>query len=81
MNIFSLLTGTTLGDTTQQQWYNMNDQYQQSYYGNNNQQISGINNYASPPQTSYYTANQQTGNAYRNGQGYNWQQNNYQQQQ
>lgn len=58
----------------------MNDQYQQSYYGNN-QQMSGINNYASAPQTSYYTANQQTENTYENGQGYNWQQNNYQQHQ
>ena len=55
-----------------------NSQYQQSYYGNN-QQISGINNYASTPSTSYYAANQQWGNNY--GQGYNWQQNNYQQQQ
>ena len=53
-------------------------QYQQSYY-DNNQQISGINSYASTPSTSYYAANQLWGNNY--GQEYNWQQNNYQQQQ
>ena len=60
---------TTAGTTPQ--WYNMDNQYQKSYYGDG-QQMSGINNYASAPQTSYYTANQQTGSNY--GQGYNWQQ-------
>lgn len=66
----------TTASNNNQQRYDANSQNQQLYYGNS-QQVSGINNYASAPQTSYYTANQQTGN-YENGQGYNWQQSNYQ---
>ena len=76
--IFSV-TGAAFTTSTgsNQQWYgNMENQYQQSYYGNI-QQMSGINSFA--PQTSYYAGNQQTSSNYGNGQGYNWQQNNYQQ--
>lgn len=54
-----------------QQWYN------------NNQQMTQTNNYGSnsTPQPSYYTANQQMGNDYGNGQQNNWLPNNYQTQQ
>ena len=72
INIIDAVTSTTTAGNSIQAFNNMGNQYQQSLY-NNNQQISGTSNYASAPaQTSYYTANQQTGNNY--GQGYNWNQ-------